>query len=230
MRDKAWWHDEEKFRLDGVTEAGGKHDRKFRPEGDDSICLTGMILDTVEVARSTLSCHSGDAELTLFSWFSECNRIVEDLSPLYPTETSTDSYKRTLMVNRAGGDGIYRKPTPREVESHHSALRFLIGFGRVGHQNGWVGYEKTQHPIRHESTLCESQDRCFLTSSGGYMGIAPNGTKEGGATCILIRGDVPVILRQDGESFTLVGECYVHGVMEGEALEMKIPQQYILIK
>lgn len=50
------------------------------------------------------------------------------------------------------------------------------------------------------------------------MGLAPRGTKSGDLTCVLEGGDVPVILRPDGKEFVLVGECYVHGIMDGAVM------------
>ena len=47
--------------------------------------------------------------------------------------------------------------------------------------------------------------------------------QENDIICILYGCSVPVVLRKqevEGESFwELVGECYVHGMMDGEAME-----------
>jgi hypothetical protein len=42
---------------------------------------------------------------------------------------------------------------------------------------------------------------------------------DGDVVAILLGSSVPFILREQGTQFTLVGECYVHGVMKGEMLE-----------
>lgn len=34
---------------------------------------------------------------------------------------------------------------------------------------------------------------------------------------IVLGADVPFVIRQNGPSYTLVGECYVHGLMQGQA-------------
>jgi hypothetical protein len=55
-------------------------------------------------------------------------------------------------------------------------------------------------------------------------GLCPRDTQVSDLVCILYGCSVPVVLRKaysgiEG-AFELVGECYVHGMMDGEALEL----------
>jgi hypothetical protein len=53
------------------------------------------------------------------------------------------------------------------------------------------------------------------------VGLCPRQTKAGDLVCILFGCSVPVILRpanEEGTSYKLIGECYVHGKMDGEAM------------
>ena len=57
-------------------------------------------------------------------------------------------------------------------------------------------------------------------TEGGHLGLAPRNAVPGDRVVILIGGQVPYILRATGDHhITLVGEAYVHGRMNGEALE-----------
>ena len=38
--------------------------------------------------------------------------------------------------------------------------------------------------------------------------------------CVLFGSKVPMIMREEKNFFRLIGECYVHGVMRGEANEL----------
>jgi hypothetical protein len=51
--------------------------------------------------------------------------------------------------------------------------------------------------------------------------LAPKDALINGYVCDLIGGQVPFILRESGEDFMLVGEAYVHGLMNREALELE---------
>jgi len=48
----------------------------------------------------------------------------------------------------------------------------------------------------------------------------PGETRVGDMLCVLLGGKLPVVLRpvQDGQ-VAFVGECYVHGIMWGEAMD-----------
>ncbi|KAI9866606.1 MAG: hypothetical protein M1813_001158 [Trichoglossum hirsutum] len=62
--------------------------------------------------------------------------------------------------------------------------------------------------------------RRMITTGRGYVGMAPEAVQNDDIICVLLGCTVPVVLRQVEDSiFEYVGECYIHGVMEGEAME-----------
>ena len=60
--------------------------------------------------------------------------------------------------------------------------------------------------------------RLFVTEKG-YLGIAPATTELGGAVCVLFGSQMPMDLRQEDDHWLFVGQTYIHGIMDGEALE-----------
>ena len=51
------------------------------------------------------------------------------------------------------------------------------------------------------------------------MGMAPYSAHVGDLICVLFGGQTPFVLRKrEPEGYLLVGECYVHGIMDGEAI------------
>ena len=55
----------------------------------------------------------------------------------------------------------------------------------------------------------------------GYVGLLPRKARPGDHRDIFHGGAVPFLLRksdQNGGYFRLLGECYLHGIMHGEAL------------
>lgn len=61
----------------------------------------------------------------------------------------------------------------------------------------------------------------LMTGSNGRVGMVSEKPMKGDAICILYGCNVPVLLRRAGNQneFTLVGECYLDGCMEDQALE-----------
>lgn len=61
----------------------------------------------------------------------------------------------------------------------------------------------------------------FLTTTG-FIGLAPHGTRAGDLIHIILGASVPFALRPrpDNVGFELIGEAYVQGIMQGEALAM----------
>jgi hypothetical protein len=59
--------------------------------------------------------------------------------------------------------------------------------------------------------------RIFWTAQG-YLGIGPASMTEGDTICVLFGGHVLYVLRAAVfEVYECIGECYVHGLMDGEA-------------
>jgi hypothetical protein len=74
-----------------------------------------------------------------------------------------------------------------------------------------------QHLILwYEGTL---QHRTLAVLKEGYVGLVPKTAETGDVVCILFGCDTPVVLRPVGNDFLFVGECYVHGIMDGELIK-----------
>jgi hypothetical protein len=60
--------------------------------------------------------------------------------------------------------------------------------------------------------------RTFFVIENGYMGLGSQ--QDGDEVWVLFGGDLPFILRPgpDSSSHTLIGDCYVQGIMNREAM------------
>ena len=61
----------------------------------------------------------------------------------------------------------------------------------------------------------------FFTTQRGFIGLAPSRTVRGDLVCVLKGATVPFILREADKGYILVGESYCHGIMYGEAMQMR---------
>jgi hypothetical protein len=61
--------------------------------------------------------------------------------------------------------------------------------------------------------------RQAFVSRDGYCGLVPSHSRVGDLLCILLGCDVPVVLRPVDNLYIFVGECYIHRLMQREAIE-----------
>ncbi|KAH6711009.1 heterokaryon incompatibility protein-domain-containing protein [Leptodontidium sp. MPI-SDFR-AT-0119] len=62
--------------------------------------------------------------------------------------------------------------------------------------------------------------RRFFVTKKGYMGLGPQGILPWDTVCVLFGGDTPYVLRKKEGCWQFIGECYVHGIMKGEAVRV----------
>ncbi|KAG7290311.1 hypothetical protein NEMBOFW57_000310 [Staphylotrichum longicolle] len=72
---------------------------------------------------------------------------------------------------------------------------------------------------RLHETVC-SDTLVFFKSPKGFMGLADRRARHTDCIAVALGASVPYILRKEGGHYRLIGEAYVHGIMEGEAIQM----------
>jgi hypothetical protein len=70
----------------------------------------------------------------------------------------------------------------------------------------------------------------FMVSHRSYFGRAPLQAMKGDIIAVLLGGTVHFLLRQDGNHYRLIGDCYVHGIMDGELFTPDLTTETIVIK
>lgn len=71
------------------------------------------------------------------------------------------------------------------------------------------------------------KNRSFIKTSEGYIGLASRHTQPGDLISVLLGCRTPMILRPTTDSrYQVVGSCYVHGLMDGEAFLGLLPEYY----
>lgn len=68
-----------------------------------------------------------------------------------------------------------------------------------------------------------TRTRRFFVTADNYMGLAPGEAREGDRVAVVYGCSTPVLIRETADveaGWCLVGECYVHGLMDGQAVGM----------
>lgn len=61
--------------------------------------------------------------------------------------------------------------------------------------------------------------RAFFRTESGLVGLGPNWLQTGDSVCILFGADVPFVIRPKNGGYRLIGECYIHDLMRGQAVD-----------
>lgn len=140
----------------------------------------------------------------------------ERLRDGYPTGcTVTESYLRILLSNKIGN----ANPLTSDWMSVFTLSKVLYvveswstpvpyDFGRL-RQVVW-------NDELHAALGTSIRNRRLIILSNEYMGLAPVHTQVGDVVCVFSGATYPSVLRPAGDSFKFVGQCCVHGVMDGE--------------
>jgi hypothetical protein len=139
---------------------------------------------------------------------------------------------RTLVADR-GPDGGFAPHWYRRACLHVLADPKITdghGYIKVGKYATRILGEMTARYLRRVDTVvmkrCIFSSKSLLNTPEIVYGLAPENTKLDDLVCILFGCSVPVILREitggggdDQGKYELIGEAYVHGKMQGEAVK-----------
>jgi hypothetical protein len=64
-----------------------------------------------------------------------------------------------------------------------------------------------------------ASNRVLFITASGHIGLGPDEMSPGHQLCVLAGSPMPVILSREGHQYEFIGDCFVDGIMEGEAVE-----------
>jgi Heterokaryon incompatibility protein (HET) len=62
--------------------------------------------------------------------------------------------------------------------------------------------------------------RRLMVSEKGYIGLVPRSAQQGDMICVLFGCSFPVIIRRWNDHHVFIGDSYIHGIMDGQAIKM----------
>lgn len=211
-----------------------------------TLVLQGMIIDIVDklAPMHPIPLQGSDQHNTTL--ISQCTNealhslqqsqhLASTLAP-YPTgDQDQDAYWRTLIANMSAT----AEPAPATLGPSFQAWLSLLHYRaqwNVGPRTQPSMQDIQQADMFRIAFSKHGLLRRFFTTHGGYMGIGPPGIADRGVdvVALLLGATSPFILRENSASseveagrttYSLVGECYVHGLMNGEEMDLGEVQQ-----
>ena len=102
-----------------------------------------------------------------------------------------------------------------EWEAEYERLRSLVGT-HVMSPTFWMDLQQL------------GRGRKLFSTSSGHIGLGDVTLEPGDLVCVFLGGSTPFIIRPVDQKYKFVGECYLHGIMQGEALEEGLQRRQLI--
>jgi hypothetical protein len=184
----------------------------------------------------------------------QVSAICAELLPYSTGESRSEICMRTFMANRSIEDETCLRTAPDTTElpdidaliAHSKQL--AMGAAAPPTNTGplyWglklAELDSSLASVSKSFWLCltvywDSLDKVVFWTRRGYLGVASSGMKEGDEIWLLDGASVPFLTRKSKESGVfpcreLVSEAYIHGMMNGEGLQLKdVDTSFIILK
>ncbi|KAI6847764.1 hypothetical protein KC332_g3981 [Hortaea werneckii] len=212
---------------DSRYSAGGNRLGVFDWKYETGLHLSGILLDTVQVAgsvrldfdpqQSAANNNATDYHALIAHWWQEAHQLSRERIDTSPGSTPyTDAFERMRRRLYLCRHGYYIGGSSQHMQHRRGSL--------LDDSEGNPSTPNTTHSAMQTFTLGPTRGRVMFVTSTGFLGLAPHGAREGDLVFVVRGIDVPLVLRTNGDddgSYELIGESYVQGVMEGEALLMR---------
>jgi WD repeat-containing protein 55 len=220
-----------------------KEDAQYQQIGD-KLSIFGIIFDNVSNIGSLASPNLKDLPDTspTTQFVIESMRMAIEHCQPYPSDSGLfGAFWNTLV---AGKDETGKLKAPQDFADIFGLLFDSVNGNspsmpdqplakrRLSLQNLQVRRPRRiyrQMQIAFEAAVT---GRRFGVTSKRYIGLLPRGTKLGDQICVFLGSHIPFVIRRQetGESYQLVGECYIHGIMHGETRQMNLKEEKIEIE
>jgi hypothetical protein len=202
------------FRAHGGTRAHIVNSRCPKP-----FCLTLEGLEVDTIASVIDLSVPGKSHWRSFERLEKLQTIVHKLLQ------SEDETEIALCLTTGFSTNMQAKVA--DTPAHTLALRMFLQWREpVNIKDGAVqpppesATDKVQMAYKFFQASAKAvHKRCIFITEGGLLAAGPENASVGDAVVILFGANVPFVLRPDGDHHRLIGQSYVYGLMEGQAIE-----------
>lgn len=184
--------------------------------------------------------YIGESLPGLQGWLRVSTQMIAQLPEIYHNGTPRmEAFWRTLIGNCDFTTGTYPAPDEFgesfdvllwamvELQTHvdpnpETELGSKIQTLAANQRDAAMGFMEDQKLVIKLISGVSLRRRFALTDDG-YMAVVPPGSEPGDMVCIVHGIGIPILLRPLPEhgvdAYAWVGECYVHGMMDGEMMD-----------
>jgi hypothetical protein len=197
--------------------------------GESVLETPGFQVDVVKAVSSPMTSADGNEALATFKeWYRLAELHCDPNRPYIRGATWIQAYWRTLCAGATDvydlANGLWLPGTDDETPNTEDPLPTASTADAID----GTAPEPDTATIDHAIRLATMKRTFFLTGEG-YMGLGPHSMSVDDLVYLLIGGKTPFILRSANNRTVgrlstklchqLIGDCYLHGIMYGEAME-----------
>ena len=192
---------------------------------DPVLRLPGIIVGSISGVGSEFTTSSNAPEYldACRTWFLEVEAMVSGAgSDSRATEGRLSNLWRLPIAdkNQAGGRTGPEDKAPVHYDLLTGEASSVLELSSDPQTRGKEIVDKT---LEYRRRWYLYDRRPFITNEG-HPGLTLSDVKQGDRLCVLAGASVPFVIRpQEGEKFSLVGEAYVYGLMDAEAVREDSP-------
>ncbi|KAI0098526.1 heterokaryon incompatibility protein-domain-containing protein [Nemania sp. FL0031] len=194
--------------------------------GDEQLRVRGIDFDSVEIELNASDENDWSEEVKSLWDRGSLRNTFHDLHALRYACMRTKRYGHRNSTSTGPDDN---RTVPSFADDEY-VLKETVSPTNTSVQSSFEPFDEieryqsdldTRRGITHTDRFllgrCKSS---YFITRRGYVGRAPMPIKVGDKICIFWGAKVPFLLRQQpfSESFTVVGEAYIHGIMKGAAM------------
>ncbi|KAL8995136.1 MAG: hypothetical protein Q9169_005079 [Polycauliona sp. 2 TL-2023] len=214
-----------------------------------------QILPTSWASTSTKA-HSYSKNQGILVATGCCVTVVNEVKHIFSGRKFTDKFQSARAIGKLISTIIGKETNNASVEFLRSFCRTLCAAGFTEKYVPAIeGYPSCEASVRYitdcyqwlrdPATGPPEQDTGYInyvnfltngkklvTATDGRLGLVPRATEPGDEVCVILGCSSPLILRsaENGGAHNVVGECYLDGIMAGEALLGELPEHWTHVK
>ncbi|KAI4139396.1 MAG: hypothetical protein L6R39_006306 [Caloplaca ligustica] len=195
------------------------------PKGRKQLLVEGFHYDQIEeLSESHMelsSNHAGGKDRELLIPILKKQKVVlqdslriVSSSPRYSCEAQrSEAFSRTMVGDRRQDGTQVSKDFERTVWEFRETVDRLIAANI-----DLDSINILEHGNIETRLVYMASGRRFCLTQSGLVGWVPRDARKGDSVSLLCGSKVPIVLRSKGDAYLVVGQCYIHGIMDGEAL------------
>ena len=218
----------------GMYNASSKVPATIKRHGDSILLVDGYYIDRVVATGDPMEVHDWKSSVPIWDSWTALTGVDKDPHKPYVTGGDIDNALWRCLVGNVAFNGQSADPQAFSygtlTQEHYSAYEAWKKEIRTAVEGQWMLSMETA-AVYMVAAITARHRRLFITEKG-YLGMGALTTAVGDEVYVLLGSNVPFVTRTAAppsdygikpldlsiKTLTLIGECYLQGVMDGEIL------------